>query len=1068
MSDTDGACVVLIPSDTGLPVDVDGGAHITLAYFGEYNLDEAQEIELLRIAGKLMNSTDITDYNNIVLKSKTIQNLGEEGDAVTLTFDDSVESPAVLYRRALLEELSSELASIFRRAETYPEYIPHMTLGYISKGFDEDQHFDIPEYVHIKGIAVWNGENRTLIHNRNDTSIAQYGILRKSGRYPWGSGEDPYQRSKAFYDAYNQLKAEGLTDVQIATYFGEQSSPKDPDFNTRKLRDTRSQAKDEKRAGDRSMILRLKDKGLSNSAIARRMNMPEPTVRSLLKDSVDERVNITKVTAEKLRDRIGDSNYLDVGKGTENLMGVSPDRLKTAVAILKDEGYKEFKVNTNSLGVPGLTITTKVLAPPDTRFPEVMANQDKIVTIDTHTVDNGKTWTEPTLPKSLSSKRLQVVYDEDGGTQRDGLIELRPGVKDLDLGNNKYAQVRIAVDGTHYIKGMARYSDDLPDGVDVRFNSNKSKVDKPNKLDVLKELKRDPLTNEIDRQAPFGSMIKPGGQSGVLNMVNEEGDWDEWSKTFSSQMLSKQNESLAKRQLTLSHDAEVAKFKEISELTNPTVKNKLLETFADNVDAKAVSLKAMGLPRTNNKVIMPYPEIKENEVYAPTYKDGERVVLVRHPHGGIFEIPELTVNNRNPTAKKTLGAAKDAIGINPKVAEQLSGADFDGDSVLVIPQGSGPTKVQTKSRLEGLKNFDPQRDYPGYPGMKVMSNTQNEMGQISNLITDMTIGGANDADIAAAVRHSMVVIDAEKHKLNYKQSAIDNGIQRLRATYQPEGGASTIISRAKSEVRVPKFKPRPAGEGGPIDKETGAKVFVPTGETYEKTKVSVDVDGNKIYTPTGKIITKTTTVSKMANAKDATALVSTKRTPMEMIYADYANDMKSLANQARLEMLNTPEPKRSPTAAKAYAKQVDSLNAQLNLALQNAPLERQAQILGNAIVKAKVEANPGMDKDDIKKVKARAMTEARARTGASKRQVRVSPIEWEAIQAGAVSPTRLREILRHADLDVIREYATPRTTTGLSPALLARARSMLANGYPQSDVAEALGVSTSTLTRALK
>ena len=51
---------------------------------------------------------------------------------------------------------------------------------------------------------------------------------------------------------------------------------------------------------------------------------------------------------------------------------------------------------------------------------------------------------------------------------------------------------------------MAVYSDDLPPGVDVVFNTNKTK-DK-GKLDVLKKIKDDP-------DNPFGSLIKAGGQS---------------------------------------------------------------------------------------------------------------------------------------------------------------------------------------------------------------------------------------------------------------------------------------------------------------------------------------------------------------------------------------------------------------------------------------------------------------------------------------------------------------------------------------------------------------------------
>ena len=82
---------------------------------------------------------------------------------------------------------------------------------------------------------------------------------------------------------------------------------------------------------------------------------------------------------------------------------------------------------------------------------------------------------------------------------------------------------------------------------------------------------------------------------------------------------------------------------------------------------------------------------------------------------------------------------------------------------------------------------------------------QTEMGKISNLITDMTLKGASDDEIERAVKHSMVVIDAVKHHLDYKQSYIDNNIDELKAIYQAKptgrnGGASTLISRASSTV----------------------------------------------------------------------------------------------------------------------------------------------------------------------------------------------------------------------------------------------------------------------------
>ena len=108
----------------------------------------------------------------------------------------------------------------------------------------------------------------------------------------------------------------------------------------------------------------------------------------------------------------------------------------------------------------------------------------------------------------------------------------------------------------------------------------------------------------------------------------------------------------------------------------------------------------------------------------------------------------------------------------------------------------------------------------------------------------------------------------------------------------------------------------------------------------------------------------------------------------------------------------------------------------------NKPIERQAQILANSVVARKRQANPNMDADDIKKVKNQALAEARTRTGAKKQQIEITEKEWEAIQAGAVSPSKLSQILQNTDLDRIKQLATPRTTVMMSPSKTSRARQM--------------------------
>jgi len=868
--------------------------------------------------------------------------------------------------------------------------------------------------------------------------LMHYGMPRRSGRYPWGSGEEPYQSAISFRGMVSDLRAQGLGDTEIARGLG---------ITTSQLRARISISKDEIRAAQVSEALRLKDKGMSNVAIAERMGLNESTVRSLLDPAKAERAAITKATSNMLKESVANYGYIDVGAGVENHMGVSRVKLNTAIAELQEQEYKLHYLKVEQAGVPGQYTTIKVLGGPDSTYSEVFNNKDLIQPVLGRSEDYGRTYSDLGLQpiQSINSNRVAVRYAEDGGSAQDGVIELRRGVEGLDLGNSKYAQVRIGVDGTHYLKGMALYSDNLPDGTDVMFNTNKSSdvpMMGPKDNTVLKMMKADP-------DNPFGSTIER--QSGALNIVREEGEWNTWSKSLSTQMLSKQSPALAKQQLDISYQIKKEEFAEISALTNPAVKKQLLDSFADDCDSSSVHLKAAMLPRQSTKVILPVPSLKENEIYAPTYQNGETVVLIRYPHGGTFEIPQLKVNNTSPAAKSIMENAIDAVGIHPRVAQKLSGADFDGDTVLVIPNPTGA--IKTQASLKGLVNFDPIERYKIPEGSDIPTiksqTKQTKMGEVSNLITDMTIKGANVDEIARAVRHSMVVIDSEKHNLNYKQSYIDNGIASLAEKYQgsKRGGASTLISKASSELRVDERKSRVN-----VDPVTGEKIYIPTGETY------VNKDG--------KLVTKKTRSTKMAEAHDAMELSS--GTTMETVYANYANQLKALANTARKESVATKTIPYSPSAKAAYAQEVSTLKAKLNTAQKNKPLERQAQIIANTVTARKVESNPGMDKDEIKKKKNQALAEARIRTGASKQRIDVTPREWEAIQAGAISNNTLTQILLNTDLDVIKQYATPRTSgVVMTSAKIARAESMLSRGNTLADVAKQLGVSVSALTSAL-
>jgi len=895
--------------------------------------------------------------------------------------------------------------------------------------------------------------------------LMHYGILRRSGRYPWGSGGTESKRNRDFLDYVANLRKQGMSDTEIARGVG---------ISRNELTANRSIALAQQKQEKILTAQRLQDKGWSKSEIGRRMGLNESSVRALLAPGEKDKADAIQTTAKMLKDQVDKKAMIDVGKGVESQLGITKTRLDTAVTVLKEQGYVVHSIKIRQIGT-GKYTEMKVLAKPKTTLSEVQRNRAEIKQITDYSIDHGRSYFGMEPPISVNSRRVQVNWANTGGDKLDGVIYVRPGLKDLHLGADRYGQVRVMVDGTHYIKGMAVYKDDLPKGVDLVVNTNKSNTGR--KKDAMKPLEADP-------DLPFGSVVRQihdpatGKVTSALNVIGVkegsgvEGSWDKWSRTLSSQMLSKQSPELAEQQLNLTYERRRKEFDEISALTNSTVRKELLLRFADQTDAASVHLKAANLPRQATKVILPIPSMKDNEVYAPSMRHGERVVLIRFPHGGTFEIPELTVNNRNQDARRIIGtAAKDAIGINHNVAHHLSGADFDGDTVLVVPNNR--RTVKKTPALEELKSFDPMV-YRIPKGSSIphitSSRKQNEMGKVSNLITDMTIHGAPPDEIARAVRHSMVVIDSEKHGLDYLQSEKDNGILSLKEKYQggAKRGAQTIVSRKKSTVRIPERIERPARLGGPIDPVTGRRVYVETGRMRPERRPRIDpVTGQKIKVATGRMVPITQEVEKLALAEDAYSLVSRNPVPMELLYADHSNRLKVMAGDARKQALQTKGIERSPSAAKVYAHEVDNLNAKLNIAKKNAPRERQAQLLANAQVSQRRQANPHLEPEDIKKIEQQALNEARVRTQAKKDKIKITQSEWDAIQAGAISNSKLTEIINNSDLDTVKFLAMPKYTPKMTSSKRLRAQSMLESGFTQQDVADALGVSLTTLKVSL-
>lgn len=880
-------------------------------------------------------------------------------------------------------------------------------------------------------------------------AFSHSGVKRRSGRYPWGSGDDPELKSGDFLSRVEKLKKSGASEKEIADHF---------EISTGMLRTQIGLAGDERRQLSVDRAKALREGGMSLPSIAAEMGFKnDSSVRTLLNSGTEERMKLAKNTANFIKEQVDTKGMIDVGKGVEKDLGITSIKLDQALYMLEMQNYPVYGGGAPQINRPGKQTNMRIVCPPGTEHKDIY-QFDKISSIKEYVShDDGESFTTMQYPASMNSKRLAIRYREKGGLEKDGVIELRRGVADLSLGDAHYAQVRILVDKNLYLKGMAVYGDRMPPGVDVIFNTNKEKGTPINK--VLKGIHlEDPMN-------PFGSAIKKKGQSeyidengkkklSLINKRADEDDWSNWKDKCPSQFLAKQNRVLIKKQLDQAADKRKAEFETINSLTNPTLKKKMLDDFAKSCDKDAERLSGAALPGQKYHVLLPINSLKDTEVYAPNYDNGQQVALIRFPHGGTFEIPILTVNNKNANAIKTIGkTSKDAIGITAKVAERLSGADFDGDAAMVIPL-SKKVQISSKPPLEELVDFDPKMQYPPRAGMKKMTNTENEMGRISNLITDMTLKGAQPPELARAVKHSMVVIDAEKHGLDYKQSEKDNQILSLKEKYQKKEsasgrvsyGAATLISKAKSPENVIRRQGSPK-----VDPKTGDLVWKNVDEIYREDY------------KTGKKVLRQQESTKMMEVKDARTL-STGH-PKEELYADYANDMKSLARTARLTKLSTKDIPANHDAKTRYAKEVKELDAALFVAETNSPKERMATIMANAKLQACKQDNPELksDKEMVRKIGQQEIERARAVLGAKKEKIVVTDKQWEAIQAGAISPTKLRQVLNNADNDVIKQKAMPKGSSVMSATQVSRIKNMASMGYTTAEIAARFGISTSTV-----
>lgn len=933
-----------------------------------------------------------------------------------------------------------------------------------------------------------------------------------SGRFRKGSGNKPYQHGIGdFLERVDFYKKSGVTNQkELATLCGCKNTT---DFRIEYQKALHTWKKE--RAVQAQKML---DSGMTKKAVAAELGIRDSTLNSWLNPKSLERVHKSEVMANFLEEQVKEKKMIDLGSGVEKELNISKTKLAEAMSTLKDRGYQIFYGRVPQATNPGKKTSLTVLATPDQKWSDVYNHPELIQSVKDYIVRVGEDGKESIqkkwkYPASLDSSRLMIRYADDldtfghKGIERDGTIEIRRNVPDLDLKGSHYAQVRILVDGNKYLKGMAHYSDHMPDGIDVIFNTNKTRD-----MEVLKKIKKDP-------DNPFGALLRDkGGQYtykdpktreeklGLINKTRQEGDWEEWKDSLPSQFLAKQPMALINKQLGLAIEDKKAEYADILKMTNPTVKKSLLIDFADGCDSDAVHMQAASLPRQKYQVILPVPTLKDDEVYAPNFKDGETIALIRFPNQGIFEIPILKVNNRNAQGRELIGENPiDAVGLNKKNADILSGADFDGDTVMCVPCNDpkyGDTKIQNRPPLEGLEDFDPKVEYradkvesrlekvrkkdrygktiygddgkPVYEEVMVdhyfrngkefkpMTRTGFEMGNVSNLMMDMTLKGADDADKAMVARHAQVVIDAEKHHLDWKQSELDNHIREMKKKYQEriddeDGtvhyGASTLITRAKSPTQVVK----PTGTPH-IDPVTGKLVYTEKQmqpQTYRDPK-------------TGKERIRMEDVDLLTTKESAFDLVYDRNNPKEVAYAKYSNALRAMANEARKEYLATGDIKFNKQAEEKYHDESERLLSELMISELNAPRERMAQLYSRGIVLAKQRDNPDITKKELKKAADTALAEGRVRFGASRHKIDITPREWEAIQSGAINKTNLEKILKYADPDKVRQYATPRDSVRLTAGQIGRIKAALASGRSAALLAEQYNVSVSTINQLRK
>jgi len=838
--------------------------------------------------------------------------------------------------------------------------------------------------------------------------LIHYGTKRHSGRYPWGSGGNESGTTKQIQELLNK----GYSYKDIANKLGTTASEIKSYISYSKTQETNHMI---------HQIAAKKQHGYSNVEIAKQLGVSEGLVRyysnkqiSEKKAASNERVDKVSKSLESILDKhIG----VDVGTGVNVNLNLTNSEMNKVIVGLKDKGYKVEMINVPDPTNRAITVLHQILTKESVTGRDLHQSINDIVSVN---VKANKVSTG-TKPISISKTRVAIKHDPS----KDGMIYIRPGVKDIFIPVGKtYCQARILVGENKYLKGMAVYSDDIPKGKDVQFFHSKATDSK-----ALKDIEKGINI--------FGSNVYQYEKNGVQSAINVvgskpgagvEGYWDGWNsaRNLSTQFLAKQPPKAITERIRATKLDLAKELKDINSISNPTIKSWALENFSLALDKKAASMDVSAFPRQSNKVIFGI-DIKDNEVYAPTYNSGETIALVRYPHAGTFEIPVLKVNNNNPSGRKILGNAIDAIGISAKSAAQLSGADYDGDTVIAIPA----KYVKATAPVKSLIDFDPRKAYPNGPTTPRITEKQKQekMGEITNLISDATIRGASVSELTRLVKHSMVVIDSYKHNLDYKQSEIDNDIASLKKKYRQ---TASIISDAKSPAYVNR------------ELDTSAK-----GRSYS---LPIDSKGNIVY--------KESTTKRYKSKVDKISLIDnpekhyTSSNGVESSYASYSEHLKNMARSARLQSAKVSKAYSvNEAAAKEYKNEIASISYKLGQFERSKAAERQ--------VNRKTLAKSAKSDDTTKAEQIRANY---------RKQYGVAPLqltkrEAEALAKGALPKSTVVKALKaFKGLNYSSFTKSTQATTKLQASNVKRYKNL---GYNYSEIANILGISVDRVKQYL-